>query len=104
MAETYLDEILRAHRASAAVDVRPLEVLLDAARVCPPTRGFTAALRSGFSVIAEVKRRSPSKGAIAADLDPSELARAYERGGAAALSVLTDTDHFGGAPADLIAA
>src|SRR5437764_12876199 len=104
MAQTYLDAILRAHRASAADDERTLDALLDEARACPPVRGFEHSLRDGFSVIAEVKRRSPSKGAIDADLDPVELARAYERGGAAALSVLTDADHFGGSPDDLAAA
>jgi|SRR5437763_7360893 len=104
MAQTYLDAILRAHRASAADDERTLDALLDEARACPAVRGFEHSLRDGFSVIAEVKRRSPSKGAIDADLDPVELARAYERGGAAALSVLTDADHFGGSPDDLAAA
>ena len=104
MPQTYLDAILRAHRASAADDERTLDALLDEARVCPAVRGFEHSLRDGFSVIAEVKRRSPSKGAIDADLDPVELARAYERGGAAALSVLTDADHFGGSPDDLAAA
>ena len=104
MATTYLDEILRAHRAAAAHDRRDLESLLDEARACPPVRGFGDALRAGFSVISEVKRRSPSKGAIDDALDPATLAADYERGGAAALSVLTDRDHFGGAPGDLVAA
>jgi len=104
MATTYLDEILRVHRAAAADDRRNLDALLDEARACPPARGFGDALRAGFSVIAEVKRRSPSKGAIDEELDPALLARDYERGGAAALSVLTDRAHFGGAPEDLIAA
>jgi indole-3-glycerol phosphate synthase len=104
MAKTYLDQILRAHRAAAADDHRDLDALLDEARACPPVRGFGDALRQGFSVIAEVKRRSPSKGAIDEELDPALLAGDYERGGAAALSVLTDRDHFGGGPEDLVAA
>ena len=55
-------------------------------------------------MIAEVKRRSPSKGDLFADLDPGALARTYEAGGATGLSVLTDVDHFGGSPDDLAAA
>jgi indole-3-glycerol phosphate synthase len=103
---TYLDRILEAHRAAAASDDRPFDSLLDACRALPPARGFTAALRStdGLAVIAEVKRRSPSKGDLLADLDPAAVAADYERGGASCLSVLTDEAFFGGSTADLRAA
>ena len=100
---TYLDRILDDHRAAARSDTRSTAALEAAARDQPPTRGFRNALVAGdgLEVIAEVKRRSPSKGDLWADLVPSELARSYERGGAAALSVLTDEEHFGGSAADL---
>jgi indole-3-glycerol phosphate synthase len=103
---TYLDKILDHHRARAAADDRPLEGLIAACRDLPAARGFTAALAAGdtLAVIAEVKRRSPSKGDLAIDLDPAELATAYERGGARCLSVLTDGPHFGGSADDLAAA
>jgi indole-3-glycerol phosphate synthase len=103
---TYLDRILARHRQRAALDQRDLDVLVAAAAALPPTRGFSAALRDhdGLAVIGEVKRRSPSKGALNADLDPATLAADYARGGASCLSVLTDVEFFGGSVADLQAA
>lgn len=106
---TYLDRILDAHRARAAADARALDRLVEEAAGLPPARGFRAALAAvaeagDLAVVAEVKRRSPSKGDLHAGLDPAALARDYEAGGAACVSVLTDVDHFGGSPADLAAA
>ncbi len=103
---TYLDRILDRHREVAAGDDRPLDRLIDEAQHRPPTRGFRSALadRSRLSVISEVKRRSPSKGDLFADLDPAVLAGQYEAGGASCLSVLTDEEFFGGSADDLRAA
>jgi indole-3-glycerol phosphate synthase len=103
---TYLDRILAAHRARAARDDRAMAPLVAEARAQSLPRGFAAALRDaeGLAVVAEVKRRSPSKGDLAADLDPAALAQAYEQGGATCLSVLTDAEFFGGSPDDLRAA
>lgn len=101
---TYLDRILDAHRAAARDDPRPVDALVARARQTPPTRGFRRALADrgeGLGVIAEIKRRSPSKGDLFADLDPAELAKEYEAGGATCLSVLTDADFFGGSIQDL---
>ncbi len=103
---TYLDKILARHREVAATDSRALDALVEQAKACAPTRGFRSALVGGdeLRVISEIKRRSPSKGALNADLDPAEMARRYELGGASCLSVLTDVEHFGGSVADLQAA
>jgi indole-3-glycerol phosphate synthase len=100
---TYLDRIVAAHRRAAAADERPVEPLWRAALAAPPPRPFAAALArpGGPGVIAEIKRRSPSRGALAPDLVASELAGRYQAGGAAGLSVLTDAEFFGGSPADL---
>jgi indole-3-glycerol phosphate synthase len=109
MAGTYLDRILDAHREVAARDDRSLAALTAEALRMPPARGFRARLAevaaSGdLAVVAEIKRRSPSKGDLVADLDPARLALDYAAGGAACLSVLTDVDFFGGSPEDLAAA
>jgi indole-3-glycerol phosphate synthase len=100
---TYLEKILTAHRAAARADGRDLPSLLAVAEGCPPGRGFKAALlrQPVVAVIAEIKRRSPSKGPLAPDLVPGVLAKAYAAGGAACLSVLTDEAFFGGSAADL---
>lgn len=105
---TYLDRILDRHREVAAGDSRSLDALIEQAMAAAPTRGFADALRRDgaelLAVISEIKRRSPSKGALNADLDAAEWAQSYERGGASCLSVLTDVEFFGGSVDDLQAA
>ena len=102
---TYLDDIVAAHRRRAASDDRSLEVLLAEVDADHEVRRFRDALQApGLSVIAEIKRRSPSKGPLNPDLDPCTVALDYATGGAVALSVLTDEEHFGGSAVDLAAA
>ena len=102
---TVLDRIVAAHREAAAADGRDLDELKALAAAAPPPRRFRKSLgHYGITVIAEMKRRSPSKGDLAPGLDPAAVAKAYQAGGAAALSVLTDHEFFGGSPEDLAAA
>ena len=100
---TYLDAILEVHRARAAADDRDLDWLVGQATAAPQPRDFRGAIVAshGLAVIAELKRRSPSKGDLNATLDPAVLAADYAQGGATCLSVLTDAEHFGGSRDDL---
>jgi indole-3-glycerol phosphate synthase len=103
-----LDEILAATRARVAEERtrQPVSELEALAKEVPPPRPFAPALarRDSVNVIAEHKRRSPSRGAIREDLRPADVAQAYQAAGAAALSVLTDEPFFGGRLEHLVAA
>jgi indole-3-glycerol phosphate synthase len=102
---TYLADIIAAHRARAEADYRLLPDLVEQAAATPTPRDFMGALQGdGLTCIAEIKRRSPSKGDLDPGLQPDLVAKDYVTGGASCLSVLTDVDFFGGSPADLAAA
>ena len=103
-----LNKILarKAEEIRARADTVSLAALKLQCEDMPETRGFTAALHRKIdagqaAVIAEIKKASPSKGIIRADFNPAEIAKSYQQGGAACLSVLTDIDFFQGADAYL---
>lgn len=94
-----LDEIMAHHREQLPKTMQrvPLEDLRAMTAVAPPPRDFEAAVRApGVGLIAECKKASPSKGLLVNQYDPVRLARLYEKAGARAISVLTDTRHFQG--------
>jgi len=102
-----LERILRVKQEEIAAAKRTLPPAgIEArSRAAPPPRDFVAALRRKRpAVIGEIKRASPSQGLLRADFDPAALARSYENGGAACMSVLTDRQFFQGAPEHLTAA
>jgi len=110
MSETVLDRIKAYKLEEVAADKasKPYSAIEEEAKAAGPTRGFAksllAATKTGYGLIAEVKKASPSRGLIRADFEPAILAKSYEAGGATCLSVLTDTPSFQGAKEYLTAA
>ena len=110
MSETVLDRIKAYKLEEVAADKasKPYSAVEEEAKAAGPTRGYAksliAATKTGYGLIAEVKKASPSRGLIRADFEPAILAKSYEAGGATCLSVLTDTPSFQGAKEYLTAA
>jgi len=110
MSETVLDRIKAYKLEEVAADkaTKPYTAVEEEAKAAGPTRGFAKSLieatKTGYGLIAEVKKASPSKGLIRADFQPEILAKAYQSGGATCLSVLTDMPSFQGAKEYLTAA
>jgi indole-3-glycerol phosphate synthase len=100
--EVILDKILEVKRAEVAALKKNQGFAMPDLSGLPPSRDFLGALKGkSCAVIAEVKRKSPSKGLLREGLDPVKLASEYEQSGAAAISVLTDSQFFGGSTDDL---
>lgn len=103
MPDSILDQIIESIRQRLIIRKRTVAISDLQGQINEGGRDFVGALTApGISVIAEIKRRSPSEGAIRPDADPAAIAKDYERAGAAGLSVLTEPEYFAGSTKDLL--